>query len=164
MDTSVRRKRIAVVGAAFATPAEVANARAVGTEIARQGAILLCGGLGGVMAAAAAGARAAGGLTLGFLPGYDAQSADTSITVPLPTGLGHARNVVVVAAADAVIAVGGGTGTLSEIALALKLGRPVIGLGTWRLEAPDGRAVAILEAQTPAEAVRAALTAEGASS
>lgn len=152
-----RRRRIAVVGAANATPAELAAARAVGEALARHGAILVCGGLGGVMAAAADGARAADGLTVGILPTYDPDSADASIAIPIPTGLGQARNVVVVAAADAVIAIGGGAGTLSEIALALKLGRPVIGLGTWRLAAPDGARLDLTGAHSPAEAVRLAL-------
>ena len=154
-----RRPRIAVVGAADATPEELAAARAVGSALARRGAILLCGGLDGVMAAAADGARAADGLTVGILPTYDPDSADVSIAIPIPTGLGHARNVVVVAAADAVIAIGGGAGTLSEIALALKLGRPVIGLGTWRLTAPDGSPLDLVGARSPDEAVRLALDA-----
>jgi uncharacterized protein (TIGR00725 family) len=154
-----RRVRIAVVGPADATPDELATAAAVGTAIARQGAVLLCGGLGGVMAAAAAGASAADGLSVGFLPGYDPETADPAIALPLPTGLGEARNVVLVASADAVIAIGGGAGTLSEIGLALKLARPLVGLGTWRVEPPDGSGIPLTEARDAADAVRLALTA-----
>ena len=157
MGTTLRRRRLAVIGAALATETELDLARRVGAEIARADAILLCGGLGGVMEAAARGASAAGGLTLGFLPDYDADSANDGIAIPLPTGLGQARNVLVVAGAEAVIAIGGGAGTLSEIGLALKLGRPVVGLGTWKLASAGGETAAILEASEPAAAVRLAL-------
>ncbi len=160
MRAVIRRKRIAVVGAGRATPGQTKLAEGVGSEIARHDAILLCGGLGGVMHAAARGASAAGGLTIGLLPGYDADAANDAIAVPLPTGLGHARNVVLVASADAVIAIGGGAGTLSEIALALKLGRRVIGLDTWRPQAPDSTTVAIHWARDAAHAVQLALEPE----
>ena len=92
--------------------------------------MLVCGGLGGVMEAACRGARERGGITLGILPGLDRAAANPHVSVALPTGLGEARNALVVRAADALIAVGGGYGTLSEIALALKAGKRVIGLGT----------------------------------
>jgi len=157
MGTTLRRRRLAVIGAALATETELDLARRVGAEIARSDAILLCGGLGGVMEAAAHGASAAGGLTLGFLPDYDPESANAWIAIPLPTGLGQARNVLVVAGAEAVIAIGGGAGTLSEIGMALKLGRPVVGLGTWKAGRADGETAAILEASEPAAAVRLAL-------
>ena len=157
MGTTNRRRRLAVIGAALATETEIDLAHRVGAEIARSDAILVCGGLGGVMEAAARGASAAGGLTLGFLPDYDPESANPWIAIPLPTGLGQARNVLVVAAAEAVIAIGGGAGTLSEIGMALKLGRPVVGLGTWKLGRGDGETAAILEASEPAAAVRLAL-------
>jgi uncharacterized protein (TIGR00725 family) len=105
----------------------------VGREVARAGAVLLCGGLGGVMEHAARGAREEKGTTIGILPGPDREESNPYIDIPIPTDLGHARNTIVVRASDALIAVGGGYGTLSEIALALKMGKPVIGLNTWEI-------------------------------
>lgn len=124
---------VAVVGPGRASDDEVAAATAVGRHLAAAGATIVCGGLGGVMAAACAGAREVGGTTVGILPGLDRAEANPDVTVAIPTGLGEARNVLVVRAADAVVAVGGAYGTLSEIALALKAGTPVIGLQTWSL-------------------------------
>lgn len=121
--------RIAVIGGSRCSPAEEAAAEAVGRAVAEAGAVLVCGGLGGVMEAAARGAVQAGGLTVGILPGTDPRDASPWIRVPLPTGMGEGRNVLVVRAADAVVAVGGEWGTLSEIALARKIGVPVIALG-----------------------------------
>ncbi len=118
--------RIAVCGAGTAGDDVLAAARQVGEALAEAGAVLLCGGLGGVMEAAAEGAEAAGGLTLGLLPGTDAAAANPHIALPLPTGLGEARNAVLVRAADAVIAVAGEWGTLSEVALARKMDVPVV--------------------------------------
>jgi len=133
-------------------------AEAVGRVLAEAGAILVCGGRGGVMAAACRGARAAGGLTIGVLPGNSAAEANPYVDIPIVTGMGEARNVIIVRTAQAVIAVGGEFGTLSEIAFALKLGRTVVGLGTWELS-KGGRLVRdILVASTPEEAVRLALT------
>jgi uncharacterized protein (TIGR00725 family) len=109
-------------------------AHAVGRTLAAHGAVLVCGGLGGVMEAASRGAKEAGGTTVGILPGTDRAAANPFVDVALPTGLGEGRNVLVVRAADALIAVGGGHGTLSEIAFALKTGKRVIGLGTWDVE------------------------------
>ncbi|MEA2420374.1 MAG: hypothetical protein QOE60_2580 [Thermoleophilaceae bacterium] len=117
--------------------------------MAERGAVVVCGGLGGVMEAACRGARAAGGTTVGILPGLDRTAANPFVDVALPTGLGEARNALVVRAADAVIAVGGGYGTLSEIALALKAGKPVIGIDTWDIEgvvAVDGPEAAVAAA------------------
>jgi len=151
--------RISVIGPSQATPETLSLAEQVGSEIARRGAVLICGGLGGVMEAAARGARRENGLTVGILPGADAGDANAFIDLPLPTGLGEARNVLVARAADAVIAIGGAYGTLSEIAIALKLGIPVIGINTWSLRAPDGAAAPILAATTPGEAAEAALAA-----
>lgn len=125
------RVQISVVGAGVCSAAVAQTAEDLGAEIARRGAVLVCGGLGGVMAAAAAGAHRAGGLTVGILPSYDRWSANPFVDIALPTGLGHARNVIVVAAGDAVIALPGESGTASEIALALTLGKPVIALGAW---------------------------------
>ena len=121
--------RIAVIGAGEADDVARAEARALGAALAAAGAVLVCGGHGGVMECAARGAAEAGGLTVGILPGSDASEANPWIALPLPTGLGEARNALVVRAAEAVIAVGGEWGTLSEIALARKMGIPVATLG-----------------------------------
>ena len=148
---------VAVIGAAEAGPDAVADAEAVGRELARAGAILVCGGRGGVMEAASRGAAEAGGVTLGLLPEGDRSRANPFLTVSVPTGMGELRNGLVARAGDAVIAVGGEFGTLSEIGFALKLGRPVVGLGTWEL-ARGGEAIDAIEAATgPEDAVALAL-------
>jgi uncharacterized protein (TIGR00725 family) len=126
-------------------------AAAVGRLLAERGAVLVCGGRGGAMEAACRGAKEVGGLTVGILPGPDRSEANPFVDVVLPTGLGEARNALVVAAADVVIAIGGGYGTLSEIALALKVGKRVIGLGTWEIEG-------VVAAESPEAAVAAALS------
>jgi uncharacterized protein (TIGR00725 family) len=118
--------RIAVCGGGAPDADYLPLATDVGARLARAGAVLVCGGLGGVMEAAAAGASAAGGLTIGILPGHSPDAANPHITLPLPTGMGEMRNVLVVRFAEAVIAVGGEWGTLSEVAFAMKVGRPVI--------------------------------------
>jgi uncharacterized protein (TIGR00725 family) len=123
----------------------------VGRLIAERGAVLVCGGRGGAMEAACRGAKEAGGLTVGILPGSDRSEANPYVDVVLPTGLGEARNALVVGAADVVIAIGGGYGTLSEIALALKARKRVIGLGTWEIEG-------VTAAEGPEAAVAAALS------
>jgi uncharacterized protein (TIGR00725 family) len=148
---------IAVIGAGTCTAAEAALAEAVGRGLAQRGAILVCGGRGGVMEAACRGAQTAGGLTVGLLPGKNATEANPNVGVPLATGLGQMRNTLVVRAAQAVIAVGGEFGTLSEIGFALKLGIPVIGLGTWELYKAGAPVQAIRVAHTPEEAVAWAL-------
>jgi len=126
-----RPVRITVVGAGRCNPEAASIAERVGREIAQRGGVLVCGGLGGVMEAAARGARDAGGLTVGILPGVRADDANEFIDLPIPTGLGEARNLVNVRAADAVVALPGGHGTLSEIALALKAGIPVVAVSSW---------------------------------
>ncbi|HEX2849648.1 MAG TPA: TIGR00725 family protein [Acidimicrobiales bacterium] len=141
---------VAVVGAAMASDDEVAEAFEVGRRLGAAGAVVVCGGLGGVMAAACRGAKDAGGTTVGILPGDDRAAANDFVDVAIATGLGEARNVLVVRAADALVAIGGEHGTLSEIAFALKIGRPVVGLGTWPI---DG----ITAVGGPSEAARAAL-------
>jgi len=148
---------VAVVGSAVCDAGTAALAETVGQEVARAGAVLVCGGRGGVMEAACRGARAEGGLTVGILPGTDRREANAYVDVPIVTGLGEARNAIVVRTADAVIAVSGGYGTLSEIGLALKMGRPVVGLGTWELGRGGRPVEAVLRAQTPQEAVELAL-------
>lgn len=133
-------------------------AEQLGSEIARAGGLVCCGGLGGVMAAACRGAKAAGGTTIGILPGSDRSAANPWVDVAIATGLGEARNLVLVRTADVVVAVGGGYGTLSEIAFARKLGRPVVGLRTWEAQ-PGGGATEplVAEADDPAGAVALAL-------
>ena len=152
---------IAVVGPGHATTTEVEVARAVGAGLARAGATVVCGGLDGVMAAACAGARQHDGLTIGILPGTDRAAANPDVVVAIPTGLGEGRNVLVVRAADAVVAVGGAYGTLSEIALALRAGTPVVGLGTWTLSRDGEVDPGIIVAADPADAVRRALSSIG---
>lgn len=119
---------IAVIGGGTCTSGETALAEQTGRLLAEQGAIVLCGGLGGVMEAAAKGATAHGGTTVGILPGADPAAANAYIDIPLATGLGEMRNFLIVRAAHALIAIGGGVGTLSELALAQRIGRPVVGL------------------------------------
>jgi uncharacterized protein (TIGR00725 family) len=138
---------IAVIGAGDAPPEVCALAREVGRLIAQRDAVLICGGRTGVMEAAAAGAQTAGGHTVGILPSYDRASANPFIEFAIATGMGQARNAIVVASAAAVIALAGEGGTLSEIGLALKLGRPVVALNAW----PEIHG--IRQASTPAEAV-----------
>jgi uncharacterized protein (TIGR00725 family) len=141
---------VAVVGPGDATPEEADAAEQVGAGLARVGAVVVCGGLGGVMAAACRGANAAGGLTIAILPGADRAAANEWARVVIPTGMGEMRNVLVVRAADAVIAVGGAYGTLSEVALALKTGVPVVGIDTWPI---DG----VIAVDSPSDAVAMAL-------
>ena len=148
---------VSVIGAGEAGPDELAAAEAVGRELARAGAILVSGGRGGVMEAACRGAAEAHGTTVGLLPEGDRGSANPFLTVSVPTGMGELRNGLVARAGDAVIAVGGEFGTLSEIAFALRLGRPVVGLGTWELARAGEPVEAIEPASTPAEAVERAL-------
>jgi len=148
---------IAVIGSALCSAQETTMAEAVGCALAEAGATLVCGGGGGVMEAACRGAKKAGGLTIGILPGFHAGDANPFVDIPIVTGLGEARNVIIVRTAQAVIAVGGEFGTLSEIAFALKMGRPVIGLETWELSKAGKPCPAIIRAQNPEEAVRLAL-------
>jgi len=145
-----RTPYVAVVGASSATEEDLADAESVGRELAQHGAIVVCGGRGGVMAAASRGAAGAGGTVVGILPGLDRSDANEWLTVSIPTGFGEMRNGLVVRAAEVVIAVGGAYGTLSEIALALQAGRRVFGLHTWGI---DG----IEPAGSPREAVELAL-------
>ncbi|MBF0559999.1 MAG: TIGR00725 family protein [Nitrospirae bacterium] len=127
-------KIIAVIGAGDAEGELLSTAEEVGRLIAQNGAVMVCGGLGGVMEAAARGAKSLGGLTLGILPGLDKNDANPYIDVPVTTGMGDMRNAVIVRTADVLIAVGGAYGTLSEIALALKTGKTVIGINTWDIK------------------------------
>ncbi len=147
------RPLVAVIGASQATPQETAWAREVGRRIAGAGRVLVCGGLGGVMAAACEGACRAGGETIGLLPGRDPAAANRWVRVPIATGLGEARNALIAQAAPGAIAIGGGWGTLSEIALFCRLGKPVVSLGSWR------PSETVLEADDPAQALERLLAA-----
>lgn len=138
---------LAVIGGSDISPETAALAREVGRQVGARGAVLLCGGLGGVMAAAAQGAQDAGGVSLGILPDGDRRRANPYLTYAIATNLGHARNVLIAHSADALIAVDGSHGTISEAAIALKLGKPVIALNvTWDLPG-------LQRAATPAAAV-----------
>lgn len=154
-------KSIAVVGAGTCDQATAELAREVGRLLARHGMTLICGGRGGVMEAACRGAKEAGGLTVGILPGTSVNEANLFVSIPVVTGLGEARNLIIVRSAQAVIAIGGEYGTLSEIAFALKFGVPVIGLRTWRLARGDVFDQTIIEAETAEAAVAEALRAIG---
>jgi len=128
------KRIIAVIGGRRTEKALLREAEEVGRLIAGNGAVLVCGGLGGVMEAASRGAKAGGGFTVGILPQNDAKEANQHIDIPIVTGLGIGRNVVIARTADALIAVGGEYGTLSEIAFALQMGKPVIGIRTWDIK------------------------------
>jgi uncharacterized protein (TIGR00725 family) len=148
---------VAVVGSGSASPEQEEVAEGVGRGLASRGAVLVCGGLGGVMEAACRGAKAAGGTTVGILPGDRRDAANEFVDVAIPTGLGEARNALVVRAADVLVAVGGSWGTLSEIALALRTGKRVVGIGTWELAAGGEPVPGIEPAEDAAEAVALAL-------
>ena len=148
---------IGVIGAGECTSEEASLAEEAGREIARREAVLICGGRGGVMEAAAKGARQAGGLVVGILPGRRRREGNPYLTVALPTGLGDARNAVIACAADAFIAISGGYGTLSEIGLALKMDKPVVGLFTWELK-QEGRPFVVHQARSASEAVELAFS------
>lgn len=148
---------VAVIGAGRCSAEVAALAESVGRELAQRGAVVVCGGLGGVMEAACRGAKGAGGVTVGILPGTARRDANPHVDIPIVTGMGEARNVLVVRSAQAVIAISGEYGTLSEIAHALKLGIPVVGLRTWQLAKDSLQREEIIRAQTPQEAVERAL-------
>ena len=147
----MRKPIIGVIGAGQVGAAGYAVAREVGRRIGAAGAVLVCGGLGGVMEAACRGCVESGGETLGILPGSEAATANPYVTLAVPTNMGHARNVIIAHTAQALIAVEGEYGTLSEIAVALKLGRPVVALNSW--PGIDG----VIEAASAEEAVALAL-------
>jgi len=152
-----KKKFIAVIGGGQPSAQEARLAEEVGRELARRDAILVCGGLGGVMEAACKGASSQGGITIGVLPGDNRQAANPYVQIPIVTGMGYARNVAVVKSAQAVIAIGGSYGTLSEISHALQSGIPVIGLNTWSLSRNGQQDNSIILAQNPSEAVNKAL-------
>jgi hypothetical protein len=141
---------IGVIGGSSATAEEAA--------LAEDGAVLICGGRGGVMEAACRGAAEAGGLTIGILPGTDRSEANPYVALPIPTGIGYARNAIITRAAEAVIAIAGSFGTLSEIAFSLDFGTPVVGLRTWRVEREGHPAAPIVYTDDPQKAVKEALS------
>jgi len=152
---------VSVIGASKCSAKEARLAEAVGRELARRGAVLICGGLTGVMEAACRGARAEGGLTVGILPGNSRNDANQYVTIPIVTGIGYARNSIVARSGQAVIAIGGKYGTLSEIAYALQDKIPVIGLGTWELASGKKKGGPIIIASDASDAVDRALDCIG---
>src|SRR5437899_7763480 len=144
---------VAVCGPDPCSPEVAEQAEEVGRLLARSGAVVVCGGLGGLMEAAARGAAAEGGTVLGILPGANRSSANPYLTLSIPTGIGEARNTLIVRSSDALIAVAGEFGTLSEIAFALKTGVPVVGLGTWELSKGGRRIDAFPQVSSPQGAV-----------
>jgi hypothetical protein len=151
------RPYVAVVGGGDAGPEALVAAEEVGRHLAMRGAVVVCGGLGGVMEAACRGAKAEGGTTVGILPSGDRGHANPYVDVAVATGMGEARNALVVRAVDVVVAVDGEFGTLSEIALALRTGVPVVGIETWELSIGGQEVDAILRVHDPVAAVEAAL-------
>jgi uncharacterized protein (TIGR00725 family) len=154
-----RPTQISVIGAAEGEPEVLDLAEEVGRRLAEAGAVVICGGRGGVMEAASRGATEAGGIAIGVLPGSDPNEANEHVAHVVATGVGQARNLAVVGSGEAVIAVDGHWGTLSEIAFDRKLGKPVVALRSWELQHRTDRELGIVEAETPAEAVEAALAA-----
>jgi len=152
-----KKKFVAVIGGGQCSSQEAELAEAVGRELARRGVILLCGGLGGVMKAACEGASSEGGITIGILPGGNRRQANPYVQIPIVTDIGYARNAIVVKSAQAVIAVGGSYGTLSEIGHALQNDIPVIGLNTWSLSRNAHPENSIIPAKNPTDAVGKAL-------
>lgn len=149
---------IAVIGDSACSPEEAKLAEEVGELLAQQGTYIVCGGLGGVMEAVCRGAKLKGGLTVGILPGQDSSAANPWVDIPVVTSLGEARNIAVVKSAQAVIAIGGGYGTLSEIAFALKSSIPIIGLNTWSLLRNGQEDDSIIRVQSATEAVNKAIS------
>jgi uncharacterized protein (TIGR00725 family) len=148
---------IAVIGGSAPTAQEAATAEGVGRLLAKAGAVLVCGGRGGVMEAACRGAKSADGLTIGILPGTSRNEANAYVDILILTGIGEARNAIITRTAQAAIAIGGSYGTLSEIAFVLSFGTPVVGLGTWEMGREGHPPPPIVRAASPEEAVTRAL-------
>jgi uncharacterized protein (TIGR00725 family) len=151
--SSEKKKVIAVIGGGQCSPEEAKLAEAIGRDLAKRGAILICGGLSGIMEAACRGASSEGGITIGILPGDNSRQANPYVQIPIVTNIGYARNVIVVKSAQAVIAIDGSYGTLSEIGHALQFNIPVIGLNTWSLSINGQPDNSIILAKDPTEAV-----------
>jgi len=154
---ATKNKFIAVIGNSKASAQEIKLAEEIGREIAKSGAILVCGGLDGVMEAACRGAVSEGGLTVGILPGTNRNDANQYVKIPIVTGIGYARNIIVVKSAQAVIAVGGGYGTLTEIGYALKNGIPIVGIDTWKLTNKEKTKDTIIRVENALDAINTAL-------
>ena len=152
-----KKSLITVIGGAEPSPQEAQLAEGIGRTLAKQGASLVCGGLGGVMEEACKGVKSEGELTIDVLPGESRQAANPYAQIPIVTGMGYARNAIVVKSAQVVIAIGGSYGTLSEIAYALQFGIPVIGLNTWSFSRNGQQDNSIILVQNPTEAVNKAL-------
>lgn len=148
---------IAVIGGSEYVEEDCRAAEEVGSALAKAGALVLCGGLSGVMEAACRGAKKHGGTTIGFLPGKRRGEENDHVDIALPTGMGEMRNMLIVHAADAVIAIGGEFGTLSELAFALRVGKPVVGLRTWELSKKGKSSDAVYAVDDPRSAVEKAL-------
>ncbi len=148
---------VSVIGGSDCSEEDTRHAEEVGRELARRGATLICGGLEGVMEASCRGAVSQGGTTVGILPWNDRHEANVYVNIPIVTGMGYARNAIVAKSAQAVIAIGGSYGTLSEIAYALQNDIPVIGLDTWSISRAGVEDKSIIAAHSPAEAVEKAL-------
>ncbi len=160
--SSDKRLAVAVIGGGQCSKEEALLAEAVGRELARRGVTLICGGLGGIMEAACRGAAIESGLTVGILPSDDPATANPYVRIPIASGVGFARNIAVVKSAQAVIAIDGDYGTLTEIAFALKSGIPVIGLNTWALSRKGQEDKSIIQAEDAVDAVeKAVFSAKG---
>jgi len=155
-----RRPVVSIIGGAECSEEESRIAEEVGYLLGERDVILICGGRGGVMEAACKGAQRAGGLTIGILPGLDSSEGNPYLDITIPTGMGNARNALVAQAGQCVIAIGGGYGTLSEIGIALKIGRKVIGISTWQAVDKTGKTIKIIRANDAREAVEYALGEE----
>lgn len=147
---------VAVCGTSTASPAEAELAYTVGNLLAKEGVVVVCGGLTGVMTAVAEGSKAGGGTSIGFLPGTDVSEAAADLTFAIPTGMGEMRNALIIRSSSGIIAIGGGYGTLSEIGFALRLGRPVAALATWEVRRPgeSEREKGVYYANSPGDAVQ----------
>lgn len=151
------RRFIGVIGASNPPLDLIPVAERVGEEIASRGGILICGGMGGVMEAVCRGAKRRGGLTIGILPTTSREDANPFVDIPIPTGMGYARNIIIVLSSEALIAIGGAYGTLTEIAFALHFQRPIIGLSTWRIHGQEGEIKDIIYVDDPVLAVKLAM-------
>jgi uncharacterized protein (TIGR00725 family) len=151
-----KKRLIAVIGGSQASKQEIKTAEDIGRELAKRGVTIVCGGLGGVMEAACRGASSEGGITIGILPGENRNEANRYVQIPIVTGMGYARNVAVVKSAQAVIAVGGSYGTLSEIGHAIQSGIPVIGIDSWSLIKGSKTNSSIITAKNAIDAVEKA--------
>ncbi len=153
----MKTRLVSVVGGSECTPEEARLAEDIGRRLAQAGIGVVCGGKGGVMEAVCRGAWEAGGLTVGLLPGGEVGEGNDYLTLELPTGLGEGRNVLVVRAGEAVIAIGGGLGTLSEMAMASKMRKTVVALGSWQATSPDGSALPVHRVESAADAIAVVL-------